>query len=633
MSTTYIDLKPSNLPVIENTYYLPIEAVREVKISEVRTMLLASLQNVTKRYSVETILKDVSFQISSGQKLGLIGPNGSGKTTILRILLGQEPPSEGHALLAKDARVGYVPQYVQYDDNDMVLDVILAEHRRLAAALRGQEERLAAQAMLDALGLGGKGEQKIGSLSGGEKNVLSLTQALLAEPDLLVLDEPANHLDYLGIAWLEDFLSRFKGAVLIVSHNRYLLDRVVDGILQLEDGRVSYYDGGYSTYRAARLRELLAQQSDYIANQKLLARLEERVKQFEVIARTHSDPAWGKRLRAMRSRLEREKSQAVEKPTLGESSIQADFATEATKAKIALQIRGYSKAFGDLKLFGNADMDIDCGERVALVGPNGCGKTTLLRDIVEHGAWDSQMIRIGPSLSVGYCAQEQEVLRSDRTILEEIQTASPMSRRDAGVVLGKFLFGWDDLQKRVEELSGGERNRLQLARLMAMKPNFLILDEPTNHLDIQAREAVEEALEDFEGTILVVSHDRYFLDKIVSRVVEVRDRRLVSYPGNFTDFWYARRRSIPRAVGRIATRRKHRERRKSQKTPEKALDRLEQRITEAEQKKLALEQRITEAFERRDHREGRRAAKQLERLQAQIDDLYEKWMKEDGKPK
>ena len=665
MSTTYIDLKPSNLPVIENTYYLPIEAVREVKISEVRTMLLASLQNVTKRYSVETILKDVSFQISSGQKLGLIGPNGSGKTTILRILLGQEPPSEGHALLAKDARVGYVPQYVQYDDNDMVLDVILAEHRRLAAALRGQEERLAqaseeeidrafrayeralndyeskdgdnypqrAQAMLDALGLGGKGEQKIGSLSGGEKNVLSLTQALLAEPDLLVLDEPANHLDYLGIAWLEDFLSRFKGAVLIVSHNRYLLDRVVDGILQLEDGRVSYYDGGYSTYRAARLRELLAQQSDYIANQKLLARLEERVKQFELIARTHSDPAWGKRLRAMRSRLEREKSQAVEKPTLGESSIQADFATEATKAKIALQIRGYSKAFGDLKLFGNADMDIDCGERVALVGPNGCGKTTLLRDIVEHGAWDSQMIRIGPSLSVGYCAQEQEVLRSDRTILEEIQTASPMSRRDAGVVLGKFLFGWDDLQKRVEELSGGERNRLQLARLMAMKPNFLILDEPTNHLDIQAREAVEEALEDFEGTILVVSHDRYFLDKIVNRVVEVRDRRLVSYPGNFTDFWYARRRSIPRAVGRIATRRKHRERRKSQKTPEKALDRLEQRITEAEQKKLALEQRITEAFERRDHREGRRAAKQLERLQAQIDDLYEKWMKEDGKPK
>ena len=240
-------------------------------------MLLASLQNVTKRYSIETVLKDVSFQISSGQKLGLIGPNGSGKTTILRILLGQEPPSEGYAVLAKGVKVGYVPQYVEYDDSDTVLDVILTEHRRLAVALRKQEERLAqaseedldkafrayerslkdyesiegdnfpqrARAMLDALGLVGKEEQKIGSLSGGEKNVLSMTEALLAEPDLLVLDEPANHLDYLGVAWLEDFLKRFKGAVLIVSHNRYLLDRVVDGILQLENGQVTYYDGGY----------------------------------------------------------------------------------------------------------------------------------------------------------------------------------------------------------------------------------------------------------------------------------------------------------------------------------------------------------------------------------------------------
>ena len=624
-------------------------------------MLLANLQNVTKRYSVETILQGVSFQISSGQKLGLIGPNGSGKTTILRILLDQEPPSEGIAVLARGVKVGYIPQYVEYNDNDTVMDIILTDHRRLAAVLREQEERLAqaseaqmdkafreyeqalddynsidgdnfpqrAQAMLDALGLRGKGGQKIGSLSGGEKNVLSMTQALLAEPDLLVLDEPANHLDYLGVAWLEDFLNRFKGAVLIVSHNRYLLDRVVDGILQLEGGRVSYYDGGYSNYRAARLRELLAQQSDYIANQKRLAHLEERVKIFERIARTNTDPAWGKRLRALRSQLEREKSQAVEKPTLGESSIRADFAAEATRAKIALQINGYSRAFEDLRLFENIDLNIDCGERVALVGPNGCGKTTLLRDIVKHGAWDNQVIRIGPSLSVGYCSQEQEMLRGDRTILDEILTAAPMIRQDAANILARFLFNWDDLQKRVEELSGGERNRLQLARMMVLRPNFLILDEPTNHLDIQAREAVEEALEDFKGTILVVSHDRYFLDKIVNRVVEVRDGRLVSYPGNFTDFWYARKRSMPRTVGRVATRRKHREQSESQKMSENTLATLEQRVMVAEGKKLALERRITKAFERRDHREGRRAAKQLERLEAQIDDLYEKWMAED----
>ena len=622
-------------------------------------MLLASFQNVTKRYSIETVLTDVSFKISAGQKLGLIGPNGSGKTTILRILLGQEPPSSGHIALTKGAKVGYVPQYMEFDEDDTVLHCLLTEHEKMTDALREQEERLAqaseaeldkmfrsyekarsdyeamdgdnfpqrAKAMLNALGLGEKEEQKISSLSGGEKNVLSLTQALLAEPDLLILDEPANHLDYLGVAWLEDFLKRFKGAVLIVSHNRYLLDRVVDGILQLEQGEVTYYDGGYSTYRVALLRELLAQQADYIANQKRLTQLEERVKIFERIARTNSDPAWGRRLRAMRSRLEQEKSHAVEEPTLGESAIRADFATEATKAKIAVQMRGYSKAFGDQKLFQDADLDVDCGERVALIGANGSGKTTLLRDIVEHGAWNSQTIRIGPSLTVGYCSQEQESLRGDRTILEEVQAASPMSRNEAGHILGRFLFDWDDLQKRVQELSGGERNRLQLARLMAMKPNFLILDEPTNHLDIQAREAVEEALESFVGTILVVSHDRYFLDKIVNRVVEVRDRKLVSYPGNFTDFWYARQRSIPQVVGRVATRRKHRDRQKKSRTaPTETLQALEQRIAEAEQKKLALERRIADAFENRDQREGRRAAKQLDQLRAHIDDLYEKWM-------
>ena len=621
-------------------------------------MLLASLQNVTKRYSVETILKGASFQISSGQKLGLIGPNGSGKTTILRILLNQEPPSEGIAVLAKNAKIGYVPQYVEYDESETVLEYLLTEHRQMAAALREQEERLAqaseseldrafrayekarkayesadadnlpqrARAMLDSLGLVGKEEQKIGSLSGGEKNVLSLAGALLAEPDLLVLDEPANHLDYMGVAWLEDFLTRFKGAVLIVSHNRYLLDRVADGILQLQDGQISYYDGGYSTYRVARLRELLAHQADYVSNQKRLAQLEERVKIFERIANTHSDPKWGKRLRAMRSQLAQEKSQAIEKPNLGESAIQADFSAERTQAKIALRLQDYSKSFGDLNLFQNVNMGMDCNERVALVGSNGSGKTTLLRDIVEHGAWDNQTIRIGPSLSVGYCSQEQEVLRDDRTILEEIQSAVPMGRRDAAGILSKFLFEWDDLQRRVSELSGGERNRLQLARLVAMKPNFLILDEPTNHLDIPAREAVEEALEDFKGTLLVVSHDRYFLDKLVNRVVEVRDRQLVSYPGNFTDFWRERGRSMPRAVGRITTRRKQRERRKTTESPGETLVSLEKRIADAERKKIDLEHRIAGAFERNDYREGRRAAKQLEGLKSQIDDLYEKWM-------
>ena len=337
------------------------------------------------------------------------------------------------------------------------------------------------------------------ALSGGEKNVLSLSQALLAEPDLLVLDEPGNHLDFGGIAWLEGFLARFRGAVLLISHNRYLLDRVVSGILHLEDGRVAAYAGNYSAYRATALRAKLAQRADYVADQKRLAQLEALVKRFEEIARRTADPAWGKRLRARKSQLSRAKEDATEKPAAEASKIRMSFTAEASRADVALQVRGYSKAFGERRLFDAAELEISCGERVALLGPNGCGKTTLLRDIVAEGAWDHATLRIGPSLRVGYCAQEQEVLDDERTVLGQMIADGVASRDRAFNLLRRFMFGRDDLDKRVGDLSGGERNRLQLARLIAQQPDFLILDEPTNHLDIPACEAIEEALADFQA--------------------------------------------------------------------------------------------------------------------------------------
>ncbi len=622
-------------------------------------MQVASLHNITTHYGGQNVLRGVSFGINAGEKLGLIGANGSGKTTILRILMGQEEPVGGTVVLASGTRVGYVPQYVEGDDDELVIDWLLAEHLALAEELRLREEKLAAATgdeveaamrayqeardgydridadlwperalkILGSLGLQGKERQKIGSLSGGEKNVLSLARALLDEPDFLVLDEPGNHLDFMGLAWLEEFLIKFKGAVLIVSHNRHTLDRVVEGILTLEDGRVTRYEGGYSAYRATRLRDLLAQQADYGANQKRLAQVEALVKRLELTARARPSTAAGKRLRARRSQLAREKAQAVDKPTMGVSAIAADFGGERTQANIVLQLRGYSKAFGELSLFENVDFDITSGERVAIVGPNGSGKTTLLRDIVTNGEWENEVIRIGPSIRTGYAAQEQEVLKGDRTIIEELMESPPPSSETAAfALLRKFLFNRDDLRKQVSNLSGGERNRLQLARLTKLKPNFLILDEPTNHLDIPAREAVEDALSEYEGSILVVSHDRYFLDKIVNRVVELQDRRLVSFDGNFSEFWQARNEPLPRETGRVATRGADRRRARADRAEQRAdVATLERRISEAEEQKLDLEQRAVEAFERRDSREGRRLSRQLERLRGMLENLYRQW--------
>jgi ATP-binding cassette subfamily F protein 3 len=622
-------------------------------------MHVATLQNIAVTYAATPVLRGVSFGINSGERLGLIGANGAGKTTILRILLGREKPQEGAITITPGTRIGYVPQYVEADDDELVIDWMLADYASLGDELRASEEALAiaseyemkaametyqkardkydlsdaelwperATRSLDSLGLQDKENQQIGSLSGGEKNILSLARALMEEPDFLVLDEPGNHLDFMGLAWLENFLIEFKGAVLVVSHNRHTLDRVVQGILMLEDGKVTRYEGGYSAYRATRLRQLIAQQADYGANQKRLAQIEALVKRLELTARARPSMAAGKRLRARRSQLSRENAQAVEKPNLDVSAIEADFGVEKTRANIVLQVRDYSKAYGDLSLLENVDFDITSGERVAIVGPNGSGKTSLLRDIVENGDWEDDVIRIGPSIKFSYAAQEQEVLEGDRTILREMmESEPPLGENAAFALLRKFLFNRDDLRKKVSDLSGGERNRLQLAQLMKLKPNFLILDEPTNHLDIPAREAVEDALSEYEGTILVVSHDRYFLDKIVNRVDELEDRDLVSFDGNFSEFWNTRYEGIQREPARVSTRGSDRQRARVDRADQRAsIATLERRIKEAEAEKQDLENQLAAAFEQKDNRKGRTLSRQLQRATTTLNGLYDQW--------
>lgn len=623
---------------------------------------MINIINVSKYYGTDTIFDNISLKINSNSKTGLVGPNGCGKTTLIKMITGEEDVSQGNIIVDDKMRIAYVPQFIEFDEGLTLFDVMLSQYSILSDKLRSLESEMAsspeenleqiftryekvrdqyetiegdsaparAEKILDSLGLEGRGEQLIATLSGGEKNVLALAKALLIKPDLLILDEPGNHLDYKGLAWLEKFLSDYRESVLIVSHNRFLLDRVCEKIIAVEGRKTNEFTGNYSYYRMNRLRSLVNQQADYVSNQKKINRIEALVKKFRQLATVTADPAWGQRLRAMKSRYDQEQKNAVEKPQDFEKKIQMDFQTEKSKADIALQIRGYSKAFDQLKLFEKAELEISCGEKVALIGSNGCGKTTLIKDIISEGSWENDIIRVGPSLTIGYCSQHQEIFNPDETIEDEIRNLGSLTRSDAYKIVAPFNFSWEDMEKKTGDLSGGEKNRLQMARLIYLKTNFLILDEPTNHLDILSSEAVEEALADFDGTLLVVSHDRYFLEKTVNRVIEVRDKKLVSFDGSFSAWWSSVNPLKPKSDGRIATRGSDRRREKPKENNSdnaKEIKQLEERIATLENEKSELESLINDAFSQSDHKRGRDLSVKLEKVNGQIEKLYSQWEK------
>jgi len=612
---------------------------------------MVSCTLVSRHYGTQDVLTKVSFEINAGEKVGLIGPNGAGKTTLVRILIGEEEASSGRVSRPPGLRVGHVPQHVEPDPSVTVGQFMLGGFRAVEAALRAAEEALAgaaaggaalrtyqaardawdalggdelprrAETLVARLGLEGSFPRTVGTLSGGERNVLSLARAVLLRPDLLVLDEPGNHLDFDGLARLETFLEEFDGAVLVVSHNRWLLDRVVTRILELQETRLTSWEGNYSQYRMTRLRALVAQQADYAANQKRLAALEALVARFAQIARAHPDPAWGRRLHARKTQLAKARSEAVEKPVLPSARMSIVGSAEATRADIALSVRGYTRGFGERVLFRDAELTVACGERVALVGPNGSGKTTFLRDVVETGSWDSRVLRIGPSLRVGYCAQHQEVFDPSRSIMEEFLALGALNRREVFAAVARFLFRWEDLDKSIGDLSGGERNRLQLARIILLKATFLVLDEPTNHMDIASREAIEESLTEFAGTVLLVSHDRYLLDKVTTRIVTIEDEGFAPFPGSFAEYW-ARRSTEgqgPREHARTAKGRGAGDARRLDAAG------IERRITEQEAEKLRLERLIGEAFAAGDHQAGKALGNRLDRTARLLADLYEQW--------
>ena len=611
-------------------------------------MTVLEATNITISYGHGVLLDRVSFRIEREEKLGLIGANGAGKTSLVRVLAGQLEADTGTVTLGKgqQTQIAYIPQFFPAADDANAVEYMVEDQLRLRRRLRDLEDELSsadsakvekalatytavretydavdgdyaeehAEGLLARNGLAYLSRTPLSKLSGGEINRLQILRGLLARPDLLILDEPGNHLDAWGLDWLEGALSAFPAAVLVISHNRYLLDRLVTGIVHVREGRLNARQGTYSDYRRASLIEAVKSEEDARADKKHLERLEAMVSYLAQLAHAKADTGIGKRLRARKTQLAKARADAREAVPATERAPTVRFDQDAGRVRsdIALEIRdltlevpagpvsdpptagglhvGTSAAAagplgnptdGGRALLRGAEAFVGVGEKVALIGPNGCGKTTLIRRIVEKASWDDPHVRLGPSMQIAYCAQDRSIFDPEKSILEAFREIGGISRDRVFHIVSPYMFSYQDLEKRIGDLSGGETNRLQLARAQLVGANFLVLDEPTNHLDIPSREAVERALVEFEGTVLVVSHDRYLLDTVVDKVIAFEDRSLVTYEGTFSDYWVATGHSIRFAVGRSA------------------LERLEQELEEAmERGDLASAKKIKRRMEK-----------------------------------
>jgi ATP-binding cassette, subfamily F, member 3 len=536
-------------------------------------MTILSLQNVAKSFGGRPILEPLDWSIDADARIGLVGPNGAGKSTLLRIMAGIEPQDAGEVVRRRGLRSAYLAQEVPGEDRSVLATVIamrpdiaaveaelaavearlalpevLVDPDRMSHVLHEQErlieklhdlgaDRLHNEAMghLRSLGIGDDvWELPTRSLSGGQRKLVALAGCLLQRPQLLLLDEPDTHLDLPHKAQLESLIRGFDGAVVLVSHDRYLLDETVTAIVEVEDRQLRVWDGNYSAYAVAKEIALLRRQELYVAQQKEIARLEEAITRFRqwasiVVTERHIRQARNKQRQI--DRMDR-----VERPVLLRKKMGLRFRSGQRGGQKALDLRDVSLAFGDELILLGLDHTFWRGERVGIVGPNGAGKTVLGRLLVGSLEPTAGDLWRGPSITLGYYAQGHETLDPEATLVESIRGAKPMYEEQAVAFLGRFLFPYRMAQQAVRSLSGGERSRLQLARLMLIGANCLVLDEPTNHLDIASAEVLESALADFDGTLIVISHDRYFLDRVVDRIIEVEDGALSTYAGGYSAY-------------------------------------------------------------------------------------------------
>lgn len=633
-------------------------------------MQVLQASNICKTYVTKPILEDVSFRVLEGDIVGVLGLNGSGKTTLFEILANKIPLDKGEVILAKDAKLGYLEQHTKIESNNSVFEEALKVFKpliKMEEDLRKLEEYIALKSndsnfnldkslleysnlLEDFKALNGYGypseikgvlkglgfsdeefDKPVNLLSGGQKSRLSLAILLLEKPSILLLDEPTNHLDISAISWLERFIKDYKGTSLIISHDRYFLDTVVKRIFYMENTGLSVYNLNYTRFMTQRKKDLDILKKQYEDQLKEVKRQEEIIQKYTQFG----GERYIKQARSRQKMLDRIK--LLPKPTEDKKS-SFTFEPALKSGKDVLLAEGLSKSFGDLTLFKDISLQIYKGERVGLIGPNGIGKTSLFKILLNQLEADSGLVNLGHNVITGYFDQEMSDLNLDKTIIDEIWDTYPkLDHFQIRSYLSRFMFVGDDIFKEIKDLSGGERARVSLLKLMLSKSNFLIMDEPTNHLDIDSKEVLEDALLNYSGTVFVISHDRYFLNKVASKILELREDGLFEYLGNY-DYYLDKKTSLEKALedasedfAKTKTQVKQEQKKEKkalieEREEKKKLKKLEEDIEKLENEIEDIDQILSNPSIYDDHGEVIKITLKREKLSEELNSLYNFWI-------